>query len=93
MRRRKLLPVSAGQLGGRPVRGGRPFQTTEAEAPMSSPEYIDPARLERALRIAARVVREHGPAYLPIFERLEAEHKRTADLAERLARALGETDS
>jgi hypothetical protein len=31
-------------------------------------------RLDAARRTAARIVRAHGPIYLPIFERLQAEY-------------------
>ena len=37
------------------------------------PGRISTARLEAALGLAAEVVDQLGPAYLPIFERLEAE--------------------
>ena len=38
-----------------------------------APDQISAARLEAALGLAAEVVDQLGPAYLPIFERLEAE--------------------
>ena len=40
---------------------------------IADPDRVSDAHLEAAVGLAAEVVDWHGAAYLPIFERLEAE--------------------
>jgi len=47
----------------------------------------DPDDLDRALAIAAAIVARDGPAYLPIFLRLEAEREKARGDGAAMARA------
>lgn len=49
---------------------------------------VDDARLERALRTLAAVMEKHGPAPMPIFDRLEAEFEQRRRRVDRIKRFL-----
>lgn len=51
-------------------------------------EAVSDARLFRALKTLAAIIRKHGPGPMPIFERLEAEHERREERAARLDKYL-----
>ena len=54
-------------------------------APM---QPVSAQRIEKAIRIVARLIDTSGDAYWPILERLEAEHAALASREARLARYL-----
>lgn len=56
--------------------------------PLTADEEVSDARLERALKTLAGIIKEHGSGPMPIFERLEAEFERRRQREARLNRFL-----
>lgn len=48
----------------------------------------DPRDIERALQIAAQIVRRDGPEFLPVFQRLEEARAEADGTGAAMARAL-----
>lgn len=58
--------------------------------PLVADEEVSDARLERALKTVAAVIRKRGPSAMPIFDRLYAERERRKAREDKLKEFLEE---